>query len=461
MSTNKVRIHRPKLTDYQRAFLYNAERFTVTEAATKVGKTLSHSWWLFEKAHTPPNEGDEYLWLAPTYAQAEMVFSDVVRKVAPTGAYTINRSDLTITTPGTGVLRYKTAEKPDNLYGPSNIQAIVGDEFTRWRPSVWPVVRSLATARSCPVKLIGNYIGEDNWGHRLAMANANDPEWAYHKITAFDAVKAGIMKEEEVESARRSLPPSVFAALYLCEGTADPDMMIAYSKINDLFTNEHVLAEGEMSMIVDVAGEGRDKTVASVWHGYRVIDWWVQDISHGPQLVASLNYLAQLHKVPRSRIVVDADGIGGMGVADSLPGCVRFHAQAKAVEVDGHFMNFANIKAQCSYLLAQMVNGNELCIEPGDHRDTVVQDLSWVRRAKINHDVKLRILPKEKVKEGLGRSPDFADNMMMRMVLELRSTFATFERSIDLAAERERDDRSGRFKDHLADGFGLTPWEAP
>ena len=133
-SSNKVRIHRPKLAEYQRAFLYNKERFTVTEAATKVGKTLSHSWWLFETAHNPPNLGDECLWLAPTYQQADMVFSDVVRKVAPTGAYVINRSDLTIETPKGGILRYRTAEKPDNLYGPSNIVAIVGDEFTRWAP---------------------------------------------------------------------------------------------------------------------------------------------------------------------------------------------------------------------------------------------------------------------------------------------------------------------------------------
>ena len=451
----ELRIERFPLVSYQRAFLYNQHRFTVTEAATKIGKTASHSFWLFEQSHNPVEEGDEYLWLAPTYAQAAMVFEEVARRMAPTGAYKINHSQLTITNPHGGILRYRTAEKPDNLYGPSNIRAIVGDEFTRWRPSVWPVVRSLATAKRCPVKLIGNYIGEDNWGHRLAQDNANDPEWAYFRVTAPDAVREGIMAQDEVDSARRSLPPSVFAALYLCEGTQDPDMMLDYAKINDLFTNEHVKAEGEMSMIVDVAGEGRDKTVASIKHGNRIIDWWVQDISKGPELVASLLHLAQLYRVPRSRIVVDADGIGGMGVADSLPGCVRFHAQAKPIKVDGHHMNFANLKVQCSYMLAEMVNGNELCIEPGDHRDTIVQDLSWVRRAKIDHDIKLRLLPKDKVKEGLGRSPDFADNLMMGMVLELAPDYRTFERSIDITARRHREQQYQRNRDEIAGNFGI------
>ena len=87
-----LKIERPKLTDYQRDFLYNPQRFTVTEAATKIGKTFSHSWWLFEQSHNPVNDGDEYWWLAPTYAQADMVFQHVVRKVASTGAYTINRA---------------------------------------------------------------------------------------------------------------------------------------------------------------------------------------------------------------------------------------------------------------------------------------------------------------------------------------------------------------------------------
>ena len=56
------------------------------------------------------------------------------------------------------------------------------------------------------------------------------------------------------------------------------------------------------------------------------------------------------------------------------------------------------------------------------NEDSISQDLGWVKRDKIDHDGKLRILPKEKVKEGLGRSPDDADVMMMRMVFELRGT---------------------------------------
>jgi hypothetical protein len=435
-----LQIVRPWLADYQRAFLYNRERFTVTEAATKVGKTLSHSWWLFEAAHNPAVQGDEYLWLAPTYSQAEMVFNEVARRVSPTGAYKINRSDLTIATPGGGILRYKTAEIPDNLYGPSNIAAIVGDEFTRWRPLAWPVVRSLSTARRCPVKLIGNYIGEHNWGHRLAKDNQGDPDWAYFRIDAYQAVKAGIMRQEEVESARRSLDPVMFAALYLCQGTNDPAALIRWDAINDLFTNDHVPL-GPKAITADVARYGSDRTVILLWSGLRVVHATVMDRSSIPETAAAISSMCKLEGVPRSRVVVDDDGIGG-GVVDLLPGCYAFKGGAKATAISGQPQEYANLKAQCSYALAEHVNAGEMAWEPEGHREQLAEELAWVKRDKIDADGKLKLLPKDKVKEGIGRSPDLCDAMMMRMVLEVTPESGI---SLDIHARRGREKRRDDF----------------
>lgn len=75
----------------------------------------------------------------------------------------------------------------------------------------------------------------------------------------------------------------------------------------------------------------------------------------------------------------------------------------------------------------------------------------------MDHDGKLRILPKDKVKEGLGRSPDFADNLMMRMVLELVPDYRTFERSIEIQGERYRADQYERNVDEIAERFGIDP----
>jgi hypothetical protein len=58
---SEITITRPKLVPYQKAILNSQARFTVTTAATKIGKTFSHLWWLFEKAHTPPKQGGALL----------------------------------------------------------------------------------------------------------------------------------------------------------------------------------------------------------------------------------------------------------------------------------------------------------------------------------------------------------------------------------------------------------------
>jgi hypothetical protein len=41
--------------------------------------------------------------------------------------------------------------------------------------------------------------------------------------------------------------------------------------------------------------------------------------------------------------------------------------------------------------------------------------LEQVKRKDIDKDGKLSVLPKEKIKELIGRSPDYSDALMMRM----------------------------------------------
>ena len=53
-------------------------------------------------------------------------------------------------------------------------------------------------------------------------------------------------------------------------------------------------------------------------------------------------------------------------------------------------------------------------------KEDLTKELEQVRRDKIDRDTKLAILPKEKVKQIIGRSPDYSDALMMRMYYELR-----------------------------------------
>lgn len=216
-----IELERPNLAEYQKKILEASARFTITEAATKVGKTFTHLWWLFEKAHTPPKDGANYWWIAPVYTQAKIAFSRLRRVVASTGIYRVNESELYIETPNGSRIWFKSAEKPDNLYG-EDVYAAVFDEFTRAREAAWVALRTTLTATKAPCKFIGNVKGKGNWGYRLGVkARSGEPGYAYFKITAYDAVAAGILDAAEIEQAKRDLPENAFRELYLAEALDD------------------------------------------------------------------------------------------------------------------------------------------------------------------------------------------------------------------------------------------------
>lgn len=211
---------RPWVAPYQQRMLDCPARYTVTEASTKAGKTASHIIWLFEQA-LQGGPGQNFWWVAPVYAQAEIAFKRMRRQVTDPNFFTANESKLTLTLPTGSVLAFKSAEKPDNLYG-DDVYAAVFDEFTRAREEAWFALRSTLTATRGKCKFIGNVKGKKNWGYRMAQrAKQGDGDAAYFKITAYDAAEAGILEYEEIENAKRELPESVFRELYLAEPSDD------------------------------------------------------------------------------------------------------------------------------------------------------------------------------------------------------------------------------------------------
>lgn len=216
----KIKYKRPPLTFYQREILDCEERFSITEAATKCGKTASHIIWLFEQA-LKLKEGQSVWWVAPVYGQAEIAFRRMRNQITDKNFFKKNESNLTLVLPTGGMIWFKTAQDPDNLYG-DDVYAAVFDEASRAKEEAWFALRSTLTATGGKCKMIGNSKGKKNWMHRLGLkARAGEPNYRYFKITAYDAVKAGILSLEEVEQAKADLPDYVFKELYLAEPNED------------------------------------------------------------------------------------------------------------------------------------------------------------------------------------------------------------------------------------------------
>ena len=164
--------------------------------------------------------GQSFWWISPVYPQAKIAFRRLKRGL-PQTVYTANESELTITLVNGSVISFRSAEKPDNLYG-EDVYAAVLDEATRMREEAWHAIRSTLTATRGPVRIIGNVKGRRNWAYALARrAEGGEPGWAYAKLTAADAVHAGIIASEEIAQAERQLPANVFRELYYAEPSDD------------------------------------------------------------------------------------------------------------------------------------------------------------------------------------------------------------------------------------------------
>lgn len=213
----------------------------------------------------------------------------------------------------------------------------------------------------------------------------------------------------------------------------DPAALIDYEATIDLFTNT-VEDSLDKFMTVDVARLGTDKTVIRLWKGYRNYRTYVYAKQRTTSTEDRVREIARLEHIPYSHIVIDEDGIGG-GVVDHLPGVKGFMANSSPLPTKAHptiIPNYKNLKAQCSYMLAEMVNTHAIAVDnsvvtevegvtPEVVKQHTIEELEQIKRKDPDADSKkLDVVPKEEVKEKIRRSPDYADAMVMRMYFELK-----------------------------------------
>lgn len=197
----------------------------------------------------------------------------------------------------------------------------------------------------------------------------------------------------------------------------DPTRLFEYEAILDLFTNE--AERGTKYCTVDVAGRGRDRTMILIWDNFFVEKIYNLDNISSEEM----DELLTKHRIPRSKCAIDEDGVG-FGLVKEMPGVKGFVNNARPImkyketEEDKVLHNYANLKAQCWFELANYVNSGLIGVYRGiDVKDKklMIEDLEQIKQKDVGKDQPLRILTKEEIKEHIGRSTDMGDAMMMRM----------------------------------------------
>ena len=189
------------------------------------------------------------------------------------------------------------------------------------------------------------------------------------------------------------------------------DKLFEYESLLDLFKNKVVESE-EGFLSCDVALLGSDKMVITRWKGLVVEEIITEDKSSANHIELLIKSLAEKHGINRKNIIIDSDGVGQY-LSHYMVGVVPFINNSKPIKAE----NYKNLNTQCYYKLAEQVNAGNILIKEKDIevRNKIIEELEVVRRSNIDADGKLSIISKKDIKQSIGRSPDYADSLMMRM----------------------------------------------
>lgn len=219
--------------------------------------------------------------------------------------------------------------------------------------------------------------------------------------------------------------------LQLLEGNwkvaLNPSDVYNYTNFKDIFTNDFV-EKGSGAITVDAAIFGADKLIICYFEGRRLEDLVLMDKSSGKDIIDKIRKFQSEYKVPNSRVVYDANGVGafiGGKETGFIPGAVAFDNNGKAIQTKKDLRNFRNLKAQCYYLSGDAVNNAEYFISERvqnlmySDKMTIRQRFLFERKA-IKKEVRkneepFNLIQKKEMKSKYlgGESPDLLDAFMM------------------------------------------------
>ena len=392
------------------------------------GKSALGCLWLIEMSQTYP--GSRWLMgrskLKTLKETTLNTFFELASNLSITSQFTYNaQSNVIYWNNGSEILLkdlflYPSDPEFDSL-GSLEITGAFIDECNQLVYKAWQVVKSRCRYKlgefGLMPKMLGSCNPAKNWVYKVFYKPYKNKDLDVEKkfIQALPTDNPHL--PQSYLNALLSLDKNSKERLYYgnWEYDDDPSVLIDFDAIYDYFNPIHVEKTGVRYLTIDVARKGKDKTIYRVWDGFLCVKRVALAVSKVNEVVDGGRKLMQDYSIPLSRVVADEDGVGG-GVVDYLK-CKGFVNNSKALNGD----NYSSLKSQCSVLMAKRISERgcgEIC-DNKDVRDIVGEEMEQVKLKDIDKDGRVTIIPKDEMKEKLGRSPDDWDSIMMREFFEL------------------------------------------
>lgn len=441
------------LHNKQKEIVSSNARFKVVRAGRKGGKTALAVENICYKAMVSASElkltktefktGRKVLYVAPTQKQAENIIWSAL-KSRLTGLGTPNEQKLQMKVPnqdgGFSTIYVGGWENRENYRGLADVIHITFDEtdtlkdfFLSWLE----IFRPMFLDTGGTADFIGTPKKENPNMKRLEkdFKEKGESFECFHFTSKdnphLDPLEILAM-EKEYENDRNAYVQEILA-----EYVDNTTSLFRYSSIIDTFTNT-IDKTSDKFLIVDVAGEGEDKTKFSYWEGLEEVSRDTYQGLRTEDVVQKIREIASAKQVPYSHIAVDAIGIGeGVATSSLLDGVVGFKSSYSAIRTDTsitalphvHYTkdaplvtDYANLRSQCIFKLASLVNSHKIASKvTGRDKENIIEELA-IYQDVSKGDGKRLATSKDDVKKVLGRSPDDSDTWIMRMYFEIVKT---------------------------------------
>ena len=444
-----------QLHDKQKEVVSSRARFKVIRAGRRSGKSSVEIETMLFKA---VNQKDRNIfYIAPTQTQARSIIWEALKsRIGTIGEPNESRLEMKIPTVDKGYSLIKIAgwENRENFRG-MKAHHITFDEvdtmkdfFIGWQEIFRPALIDTGGTAD----FIGTPKKENPNLRRLEKLAEKDVFWGCFNFSTLDNPHIPIL---ELEKAKEELDLQTYKQEILAEYIDNAGALFKYTALIDMFTNT-IDKTNERYLIVDVADDGTDKTIFNFFNGlesYRIEQF---ERLNTEGIINQIREYASEERIPYSHIAVDAIGVGA-GVASSslLDGIIGFKSSHGAIKTDQdpvrlpnvHYLNnapliseYANLRSQCVFTLAQKVNNHEVSCKIQDVRikERIIEELS-LYQDDSRGDGKRMATKKEDIKAILGRSPDITDTFIMRMYFAIRDKMLPNTTEDELRIKREQD----------------------
>ncbi len=257
------------------------------------------------------------------------------------------------------------------------------------------------------------------------------------------AYLANLLSQDE--ATRRSLLESNWKF-------ADSDTDIyKFEPFLEMFSGNNRNISSRKRIIADIALKGSNKLIISYFEGRSLEDLQIIQKSNGKEVVDAIINMATRYGVPNTSILFDADGVGGY-VDGYLPGSIAFHGGGQPLSVYDELTdrnikeNYQNLKTQLIYRSGMAVNDYQAKVSHKVARmmydkntsvkDRMLFERKAFKRDKIDHDGKLKVIPKQDAKVLLqGESPDIMDTFFMNEYFEIKTEASEYGMSEEECAQ--------------------------